>query len=85
MDLADLIIDATFCRFVDSAEQPAITVKASNMKHILSHQVLHANCYQVEIQKETDALQNYLKIPVSTLDDYPFPKLILSMLNDVHL
>ena len=80
MDLADLIKDATFCRLIDSTEQPVITVKASNVKHILSHQVLHANCYQVEIQRETDALKKYLKIPVSSLDDYPFPKLILSLL-----
>ena len=83
MDLADLIMDATSCRLIDSTEQPVITVKAGNVKHILSHQVLHANCYQVEIQRETDALKKYLKIPVSSLDDYPFPKLILSLLNDV--
>ena len=80
MDLAELKEEAGFRQLFDSTGQPVIAVKASGLKHILTHQILHANCYQVDIQKENDVLKNYLKIPVSSIDDYPFPKLISAFL-----
>ena len=76
MDFDELKEEVVFQQLFLSAGQLVISVKASGVRHVLTHQVLHANCYQVEIQKETDALAKYLKIPVSSLDDYPLPKLI---------
>ena len=75
MDLAELKEEANFRQLFDSTGQPHISICASGVKHILTHQVLQANCYQVDIQKENDTLKAFLKIPVTSLDDYPFPKL----------
>jgi A/G-specific adenine glycosylase len=61
--------------------QPVISVEVKNRRHVLSHQVLYATFYKVEIQKENAALKKYLKIPLSALDEYPFPKLIDTFLS----
>ncbi|MDR1380160.1 MAG: A/G-specific adenine glycosylase [Tannerella sp.] len=76
---------ADFLRHLDDlfrdAGQPAISVEMRNIKHILSHQTLYATFYRAEIQKENVALKKYLKIPLSALDEYPFPKLISAFLS----
>lgn len=58
----------------------AISVEMKNVRHVLSHQILYATFYKVEIQKENVALKKYLKISLSALDEYPFPKLISAFL-----
>jgi A/G-specific adenine glycosylase len=81
MDITDLQNEAAFRQLFDATGQPVISLKACDVKHILSHQILHANCYQVEIQKENATLKQYLKIPVPVIDEYPFPKLISTFFN----
>jgi A/G-specific adenine glycosylase len=84
MDLADLKEEASFRQLFDNIGQPVISIRASNVKHVLTHQVLQAAFYQVEIKKENAALKTYLKIPLSALDDYPFPKLISAFCNNTY-
>ena len=82
MDLADLKGEEAFLQLLENTGQPVISIKATGVKHILTHQVLHASFYQVEIQKANPALKSFLKIPLSALDDYPFPKLITPFCNN---
>jgi A/G-specific adenine glycosylase len=60
--------------------QPVISVEMKNVRHVLSHQILYATFYKAEIQKENVALKKYLKVSLSDLDEYPFPKLISAFL-----
>ena len=53
-----------------------ISVDLVNVKHILSHQVLYATFYQIEIEQENNILQTYLSIPVDELEMYAMPRLI---------
>ena len=80
IDLTDLHREATFHQLFCDIGQPVYTVMADNVKHVLTHQVLYTTFYKVVIQHENPALKTFLKIPLSSLDDYPFPKLISAVL-----
>ena len=51
-------------------------------RHILSHQVIHATLYEMEIQAELPSLPSYNIIRIDKLDDYALPRLITLLLND---
>ncbi|MDR1524084.1 MAG: A/G-specific adenine glycosylase [Tannerella sp.] len=80
-DFAELQEKTTFTELFRETGQPAISLEIKNRKHVLSHQVLYATFYKVEIQKENAALKKYLKIPLSALDEYPFPRLVSAFLS----
>ncbi|MDR0796607.1 MAG: A/G-specific adenine glycosylase [Tannerella sp.] len=50
--------------------------QTDEVKHVLTHQILYARFYQVEIQKENSFLKKYLKTPVEKINDFAVPKLI---------
>lgn len=81
VDFAELAEEATFKKLLHGTGEPVITVAATGIKHVLSHQILYATCYKVKVQKENAALKKYLKIPLSALDEYPVPRLIHAFLN----
>ena len=72
--------DPTFRQLFHNTGQPVISIPANDVKHILTHQVIHAAFYKVKIQKENAVLKRYLKIALSALDEYPFSKLITAFL-----
>ncbi|TAJ13431.1 A/G-specific adenine glycosylase [Marinilabiliaceae bacterium JC017] len=63
-----------------------ITIKkATTYKHVLSHQIIHATFFKVSTNehKLTHWQQKPLqRIPISELQNYPFPQLIIKFLND---
>jgi A/G-specific adenine glycosylase len=67
-------------KLLQGTGRQTVSVEMKNVRHLLSHQALYATFYKVEIQKENAALKEYLKIPLSDLDEYPFPKLISAFL-----
>jgi len=61
-----------------------------NYKHILSHQTLFATFYTLTIQQsatfeQINSKQNYTKINIQNILEYPFPKLIHNFFNDNQL
>lgn len=64
----------------DKISQPFFSKREDSIKHILSHQILYVAFYKVEIQNENECLRKFLKIPISSVDDYPVSKLIYSYL-----
>jgi A/G-specific adenine glycosylase len=54
----------------------AVFTLDKEVKHVLTHQILYAAFYKVEIQTESEALKDYLRIPLQTVDDYPVSTLI---------
>ena len=53
-----------------------MSIDLINVKHILSHQILYATFYQVEIEQENESLQAYLSIPIEDIENYAMPRLI---------
>ncbi|MDR0395041.1 MAG: A/G-specific adenine glycosylase [Tannerella sp.] len=76
MDFAELKGEKAFNELFRGTGEPVISLAANGVKHVLSHQILHATFYRVDVQIENVALKKYLKIPLSALDEYPFPRLI---------
>jgi A/G-specific adenine glycosylase len=83
MDFVELQDTPAFKKLFHGAGTSVLTVEKSGIKHVLSHQILHASFYRVEIQTENAALNKYLKIEKNTLDDYPVPKLIYNYLSEL--
>ena len=54
-------------------------------RHILSHQVIHATLYELEVQGELPPTPLYYIIRIDELDDYALPRLITLLLNDIEL
>ena len=76
MDFAELQQTAAFRRLFDGAGDLSVSVDLSDVKHVLSHQVLYAAFYRVEIAKENRALRGFLRSPFSDIDRYAVPRLI---------
>jgi A/G-specific adenine glycosylase len=80
MDFAELKDEKAFNGLFRGTGEPVLSLVINDIRHVLSHQILHATFYRVEIKKENAALKKYLKIPLSALDEYPYPKLISAFL-----
>ncbi len=82
VELTELKDEKAFNSLFHETGEPALSVVTRDVKHVLSHQILHATFYRVEIHKENAALKKYLKIPLAALDEYPYPRLIDSFLTE---
>lgn len=51
-----------------------------NVKHVLSHRVIYANFYEVELPEGTPSFSDYQKIRIEDLDQYAVPRLIHAFL-----
>lgn len=80
MDFIGLQEETEFRQLFHDAGQPVFSSDVKEVKHVLTHQVLHTSFYKVTIQNKSVTLKKYLKIPLSSLDNYPFPRLISSFL-----
>jgi A/G-specific adenine glycosylase len=74
--------ETTFDSLFHGTGEPSVSLVRDHVKHVLSHQILHVTFYRVKIQKENVALKKYVKIPLSALDEYPYPRLIDSFLTE---
>lgn len=59
-----------------------VTRCAEGVKHQLTHQTLHADCYLIEVGADRAGLDG-LWVPEQELDRYPMPKLMLRLLEAV--
>lgn len=46
------------------------------VKHVLSHQILHASFYQVEVGKAGAGLEPFMRVSPQNLNDYAIPRLL---------
>ncbi|WP_165023119.1 A/G-specific adenine glycosylase [Dysgonomonas sp. ZJ279] len=65
--------DESFVKLFDNVEGVTITL-VSQMKHVLSHQIIYANFYRIEIERGD--FPDYLQIEAETVDDYPVSRLV---------
>lgn len=50
------------------------------VKHVLSHRILHVHFYDVELSADTSDFPDYLRVPRENLDHYAFPRLLQAFL-----
>lgn len=70
-EFADLFADAKVCE---------MSVRRLGVKHVLTHRVIWANCYQVRLEQGGSLPHSFIKVPLNGLSDYAFPRLIISFL-----
>lgn len=76
VDFAALQQTDAFRSFFEGIDDLHITVEMTGRKHVLSHRIIYADFYRVEIRTEGKGLQPYRKIPVEEIEKYAIPRLI---------
>ena len=76
-DFAELQQTDAFRRLLSDCGRMEISVVLRDIKHVLSHQTLYASFYYIKVEREGKTLNEYLRIPLSCLENYAFPRLIL--------
>ena len=67
---------ADFQAMLAPGEEPLIRCVCRNVKHVLSHQVIYANFYEVTLPEESVSFSRYQKIRVNELEQYAVSRLI---------
>ncbi|MCD7938533.1 MAG: A/G-specific adenine glycosylase [Tannerellaceae bacterium] len=76
MDFADMQALNAFRELFGEGVEVDIQVVGSPVKHVLSHQVIYAVFYRVELKGPVPGLGNYLEIPSGELDKYAVSRLV---------
>ena len=63
-------------RLFDGCKVHAVRLVEKRVKHVLSHQVLLAVCYVIEVESEGYLSKHYLQVDADSLEQYAFPRLI---------
>ena len=66
---------------VDTVPAGAVLIK-QNVKHVLTHRILLADFYLLEVSEKPSLPPDYIWIPESDLDSYAVPRLIEKFLQD---
>lgn len=66
-------------------KQNYIWNKANSFKHILTHQRIFADFYQVELNNLDGLKDGFLLVPLSELDNYAKPKLIVNYIESINI
>ena len=85
MDFSGLCETQAFRNLLGDAGKLSITQGLSNVKHTLSHQILYASFYQIEIELVPESLGNYLSLPCRDIEKYAVPRLIHIYLEKLRL
>lgn len=76
LDFAGLQQTEAFRQLFAGAGPLTITPGPSGVKHVLSHQVLYACFYRIEIEQAAEGLNRYLPVPAEAVEQYAVPRLI---------
>ncbi len=72
----DLFSHPLFRRLFENAQVKSIRLVEKNVKHVLSHQTIHADLYDVLLDESKEWGQSFMKIPESDLYKFPVSRLI---------
>ena len=77
VDISELMKQEAFLQLTDNSGDVAITLKLDNIKHVLSHRIINASFYVMQVDNENDLLrQQYVKIRLNVIHDYPVSRLM---------
>lgn len=69
-----------FRSLIAGEETPVVRVVVRNVKHVLSHRIIYASFYEVELPEDSRSFSGYQRIPTGDLEHYPVSKLIHAFL-----
>lgn len=75
-DLSMLEQTDVFRDLFSGCEGLKFSIALRDVKHVLSHQVLHTSFYQVKVEKVGDNIDYFTRIPSESLGDYAIPRLL---------
>lgn len=69
-----------FRSLIAAGETPVVRAVVRNVKHVLSHRIIYASFYEVELPEDSRSFSAYQRIPAGDLEHYPVSKLIHAFL-----
>lgn len=69
-----------FRSLIAAGETPVVRAMVRNVKHVLSHRIIYASFYEVELPEDSRSFSGYQRIPAADLEHYPVSKLIHAFL-----
>lgn len=61
-------------------EIPTVHMAQRDVKHVLSHRILHVNFYEIILSTDSHSFSGYEKIRISNINQYAIPRLIHAFL-----
>jgi A/G-specific adenine glycosylase len=65
-------------------KQDFVWKKVNSFKHILTHQRIFADFYQIELQGIKDLNEEFIAVPFTDLDNYAKPKLMVNYIESIN-
>ena len=72
----EFLASDTFRSLFAKDENPVVEIMQRDVKHILSHRVIYANFYGIELPEDSHSLASYLRVELTDLENYALPRLI---------
>lgn len=69
-----------FRSLIAAGETPVVRAVVRNVKHVLSHRIIYASFYEVELPEDSRSFSGYQRILADDLEHYPVSKLIHAFL-----
>ena len=76
MDFAALCRTEAYRDLLGEAGNLTVSVGLLNQKHVLSHQILYASFYEIEIERVMKSLDRYISLPSDQIEKFAVPRLI---------
>lgn len=76
MELAELSRTDAYRSWLGNAGSLQGFHTLTGVRHVLSHQVLHASFYGLELERAPEGMEDYLCVPLADFDRYAIPRLI---------
>lgn len=74
----ELLASAELQKHLTDKEEFTFRPLSCNIRHVLSHRVIHANFYELRLPEESCSFSHYQKVNIEDLEKYPVSKLIHS-------
>lgn len=83
MEDEELFSLPAFKELFTEEDQPVVISLKRDVKHVLSHQIIYTNFYEVRLPEDSLSFSDYKKVNIKDLDEYAFPKLVHAFLKEV--
>jgi A/G-specific adenine glycosylase len=70
-----LVLTEQFKALFASRQEVEITGNVYQVKHVLSHQIIHTSFYRISVGAASENLRRYKRIEIGELEDYPVSRL----------
>lgn len=79
-DMTQLLSSPTLAQWLHPGETPQVHVIEPEVRHQLSHRLIHAAFYEMILPEDTLSFSSFLRIPIEHIEEYAVPRLIHAFL-----